>query len=104
MDLNETLFTRMLVKSYREGTDEEKWRAAEEVAVTKEANGYALWYGGGEFHPPRVIAWGREKNDIIAYAAKIGVMDVRGLAGRCLIEHKIPRLFDQAMEPVALEK
>lgn len=104
MDLNEVLFSRTLVKEYRDGLEDD-WMAAEELAVTKEANGYALWYSGRDIVcPPRIIAWCRGKYDIIAYAVKIGTLEARDLADRGLVEYHVPRLSDQALEPVVPEK
>lgn len=101
MDLNDKLFQRTLVKALWDA----KQLIAEELAVTKELNGYALWYVGREITEPRIVAWSQYgKNDIIAYAVKIGAMDARDLADRGIVEHKIPKLDDQALKPVPPEK
>lgn len=104
MDFKETLFKRTLVKQYREGTDEDKWRMAEELTVTKEQNGYALWYQGGEVCQPAVIAWTLYgKDDLIAYAATLSVTMARNWAKKYEVNYAIPKLYDLALEPVPTE-
>jgi hypothetical protein len=104
MDLNETLFKRTLVKAHRD-QDEEKSLAAEELSVTKEQNGYALWYRGRDIYQPRIIAWSRfEKFDLIAYAVNINLGQARMLADTASVNHKVQSLDTLSFDPVPEKK
>lgn len=100
MDFKETLFKRTLVKALRDGADEEQWKMAEELTVTKEANGYALWYQGRDIILPRIIGWSiYGKDDVISYAARIDVGTSRRHAQDHFVLYDVPKLFDLAQEP-----
>lgn len=101
MDFNETLFKRTLVKAHRDNYNEEKNLMAEELTVTKEANGYALWYQGREIYQPRIIAWSQyNKYDVIAYAVQMDVDRARIFAEDGIVEYNILSLDKLAQEPV----
>lgn len=101
MDFKETLFKRTLVKALRDGADEEQWKMAEELTVTKEANGYALWYQGREIYQPRIIAWSQyNKYDVIAYAVQMDVDRARMFADEGIVNYNILSLDKLAQEPV----
>jgi hypothetical protein len=101
MEFKETLFKRTLVKRYDDPKDEENNKMAEELAVTKEVNGYALWYQGLQIVRPRIIAWvSYEKDDLIAYAATLRVLEARDRAEEGSVNYGVPRLHDQALDPV----
>lgn len=101
MDFKETLFKRPLVKRHIDHRNEDNSLMAEELTVTKEQNGYALWYEGREITRPRIIAWDQYgKDDLIAYAAKLGLGEARNLADEGVVNYQIPKLHDLAMEPL----
>jgi hypothetical protein len=102
MDFNEVLFRRMLVKPYKDPqNDEEKNRIAEEVFVTKEQNGYALWYRGGNVWPGQIIAWtfAGGRDDILSLAARITLDFVYSAIEEGYVTFKVQRLCDLAEEP-----
>lgn len=102
MDFKETLFRRTLVKRHIDERDEEKNLMAETLTVTKEQNGYALWYQGGEIVRPRIIAWSHyNRDDLIAYAAKIDALMARKFAGEGIANYDhIQNLDDLALDPI----
>lgn len=101
MDFKETLFKRPLVRRHIDDRDEEKSRMAEELTVTKEQNGYACWYQGREIVQPRIIGWVKyEKDDLIAWAVRIGLDVARMLADEGTVIYEIPKLHDLALDPV----
>lgn len=101
MDMEMALFRRLLVRRHIDHQDEEKSLLAEELTVTKEVNGYALWYSSDDYPYGRIIAWARNsKDDLIAHAVRMHVEEARMRAEEGPVNYQIPKQDDQALEPV----
>ncbi len=103
MDFKETLFRRMLVKNHRDDRDEERSLMAVTLTVTKEQNGYALWYQGPTVWRPRIIAWSQYgKDDVIAYAATVPLTIARANAEEAVCNYDVISLDKFALDPIVV--
>lgn len=85
MDTTNGLFARTL-KLSQHGKSEDDFKPAERLLVTRESNGFAVWYWKGAFE--RIVAWSlHERDAAITYAVKISYEDVLSAAEKNVVNY-----------------